>query len=1193
MGDLDRLAHAVQLFLDFQSNPRPRDAWLLANRDYRDLLEPMLAGLETHAPPLSQLDSLAPIRTHGHNTPVPIRRSSTTGALESLGAYRILSVLGEGGMGTVYLAEQLEPIRRQVALKVVRLGMETGDMLARFEAERQALARMDHPNIARVLEAGNTSDRCPYFVMEYVVGDRITRYCDNERLTLRKRVELFARVCDGVQHAHQNGIIHRDLKPSNLLVCSIDGVPTPKIIDFGIAKAFGESSSDAPLETQTGRVVGTPPYMSPEQLDPDARGIDTRTDIYSLGVLLHELLVGRLPFDAPRSGSGAVAEFCRMVQEQEPARPSSRIHLLGDAAIAGAAERRENLRSWSRQLEGELDWIVLRCLEKDRARRYASASDLAADLRRHLADEPVLARPPSNIYRLQKLVRKNRGFVTASCIVLLSLAGGLGWSLFEMRRADLKARELARQVYRANLQVAADAIALGRPQTAMPALREAPVELRGWEWRHFESLLDKTVRRYDEPRGTVVDLSVSADGQTFVTAAKERTILHRRVDTGSVLRTIPTRGVPFQCAISKNGDVVIAIGAVDDVYEGRVWVAAWRLSDGKSLTEFVLDPEFTVWDTLPQFPHDRVVIDADLARIYIGHLARLLVLDVMNASIVASRECSYSATGLQLSPSKRSLLVDAHEPEIPPRLEILDAATLKSLGRLTGHRDGVTYAAFSPDEARLGTVTMDGRMQGWDLTSASLLQPGRPLFDRDSGQGQLNFVLATHDGTRLITSGNDRTICFWDSVLGTPLFRFPGQETDIAKIALVPGKDEVMSVNAAGSVQYWSAMRSDPRVLRGHRSFVYAAEIDHETGLILSAGWDGWADEPGGMRLWDLDSGDPVVDWGDRGSVYLHAMFLPGQLAVLELGTTGPTIAHATAPRVRAAELIISSVDLTTGSRRELYKTEDHHIASLHVGASGTKAWFVTIDGNLQLFEVNSGNVALLGCFPSLDKTDNRAYRIVATPDEGLLAIASGITSFRILRARDLAVVRELPVHARPVSSLDFDAAGRRLLSASEDGTVRVWDVERGEEIARLVGHDVGVLCAKFNPSGDRIATAGRDKTVRIWSGLTYEQLAVLTGHEQYVYLVDWQADGERLVSASGDMTVRIWETQPARHREDAHRMRQEVVERLTPRVDAWLATSQADSIARFFESAADLGPRERQVARQIFLSRRLGVARD
>jgi serine/threonine protein kinase len=361
--------------------------------------------------------------------------SSAEGAGQNIGPYKLLEQIGEGGMGVVWMAEQKQPIQRRVALKVIKAGMDSRQVLARFEAERQALALMDHPNIARVLDAGVTGTGRPYFVMELVKGFPITQYCDEKHLSVRERLELFGDVCRAVQHAHQKGIIHRDLKPSNILIAPFDGQTVVKVIDFGVAKATGQRLTDATLFTGFGAVVGTPEYMSPEQAETNNQDIDTRSDIYSLGVLLYELLTGSTPLTKKRVKDLALLELLRVIREEEPPKPSTRLSSTAELPSI-SAQRHTDPAKLTSLVRGELDWIVMKALEKDRNRRYETASGFAQDLQRYLDHEPVRACPPSAIYRFRKFARRQRtalaiaSVLTVALLVVLGVvAGSVGWAV--------------------------------------------------------------------------------------------------------------------------------------------------------------------------------------------------------------------------------------------------------------------------------------------------------------------------------------------------------------------------------------------------------------------------------------------------------------------------------------------------------------------------------------------------------------------------------------------------------------------------------------------------------------------------------------------------------------------------------------------------------------------------------------------
>ncbi len=396
----------------------------------------------------------------------------TEGPGSRIGPYKLLQQIGEGGMGVVYMAEQEQPVRRRVALKIIKPGMDTAQVVARFEAERQALALMDHQNIARVLDVGATETGRPFFVMELVNGIPITKYCDQEHLTPRERLELFVPVCQAVQHAHQKGIIHRDLKPSNVLVALYDGKPVPKVIDFGVAKATSQRLTERTMFTEFGQVIGTLEYMAPEQAERNALDVDTRCDIYSLGVLLYELLTGSTPLDKKKLHSAVYTEMMRMIREDEPAKPSTRLSESGDALPAISAQRKTEPAKLSKLMRGELDWIVMKALEKDRSRRYETANGLVRDIQRHLADEPVEACPPSARYRLRKFTRKNRKLLaTAACFTLLLLAGAGAATWQAVRATAAERRALA----------AADAAEAAKENEASERRRVEAAHLQAFE----------------------------------------------------------------------------------------------------------------------------------------------------------------------------------------------------------------------------------------------------------------------------------------------------------------------------------------------------------------------------------------------------------------------------------------------------------------------------------------------------------------------------------------------------------------------------------------------------------------------------------------------------------------------------------------------------------------------------------------
>ncbi|HEY3789488.1 MAG TPA: serine/threonine-protein kinase, partial [Urbifossiella sp.] len=744
--------------------------------DLRAAVDRLLAA---HANPASLLELVAgpaakaglhtPSMT-GHHTPEPDEGTILAGR------YHLLELIGEGGMGAVWTARQTEPVKRMVAIKLIKPGMDSRTVLARFESERQALALMDHPNIARVLDAGATPTGRPFFVMELVKGVPITQFCDARKLTPRERLELFVPVCQAIQHAHQKGIIHRDIKPRNVLVALYDDRAVPKVIDFGVAKATGQPLTEQTFNTGFGTVIGTPQYMSPEQATFNNLDVDTRSDLYSLGVLLYELLAGSPPFSRAQLEEAGVMEMLRVVREVEPPRPSTKLS-TADALPSLAANRNMEPKKLTGMLRNELDWIVMKALEKDRSRRYESANGFAADVQRYLAGEPVMAVPPSTAYRLKKFVRKHKGPVSAVLLFAsILLAGTIGTTLGMIRaerewsRANAEADHARDEAEKSKLSAEAERRATQNAQRLL-GLRCADdgVKLAA-QGQLALGLLNMTH-----------SLSIAANSPEAVAMARTQSALYRRYTAVPYgLRVfIPQSGV---AAYSRDGIRIL----IHDNGEGvRPRIRIFDSESGTQTAEIRLVE--SVWTAAFSPDGQRIVTGGsdNIARVWDARTGGLLT---------TLRGHTNSIRSAVFSPDGRSILTASDDATA--RLWNVDKE--KEL-RIFTHPALVWRAVFSPDGRQILTGCWDNAARIWDLTAKL---PPR-LLPGQQKDAQLYVAAYSPDGRFIATAGQDKTARVWNAATGEPRTPPLDHAAEILSVAFSPDGRRIVTASADKTARVW------------------------------------------------------------------------------------------------------------------------------------------------------------------------------------------------------------------------------------------------------------------------------------------------------------------------------------------------------------------------------------------------------
>jgi WD40 repeat protein/serine/threonine protein kinase len=992
-----------------------------------------------------------------------------------IGPYKLLEQIGEGGFGVVFMAEQTQPLRRKVALKIVKPGMDTRQVVARFEAERQALARMDHPHIARVLDAGAVGQAFqpdnvppsqagkpdlpygrPYFVMELVRGIPITDFCDANRLTPRQRLELFIPVCQAVQHAHQKGIIHRDLKPSNVLVTLHDGVPVVKVIDFGIAKALGEPLTDKTLFTGFAQMLGTPRYMSPEQAELSGLDVDTRSDIYSLGVLLYELLTGTAPLDGERLRGVGYDELRRLIREEEPPRPSTRISTLGEAAVTVSANRQSDPKQLSRFLRGELDWIVMKALEKDRTRRYETASALAADVQRYLADEPVEACPPSALYRFRKLARRRKGVlltaaVVAAAVVLAAVALAVSTTRTWQANQDLhQSLERERQnAYYTRIALAEREWSANNLSRMQQLLEECPEDLRGWEWHYLQRLRYQTLRPLHH--ACAVHCAVfSPDGRRVASSDQDGWVKVWDAHTGQEL--LPA----FRA------------------HQEHVRIVAFS-PDGKVVATGSSDGTVKTWDagTGQQLP--------------------------------ARKRHGGAVWGVAFSPDGRHLASGTRDG-----VEVWDVATGQEVIRLHSPAPHVFGIAFSPDGQRLAAASRavpggaDFAVTVWDVRTGNKQLTLGPALD--------NYSVAFSPDGRLLAASGDNTPRVWDSQTGQELLLLRGHTAQVhCNVAFSPDGRRLASGSGDAAIKLWDLPTGrEVLTLRGHAGGVRSLAFSPDGHRLLSASADGT------VRIWDARPSEGEPDHS--------SLTLPGHT-----GAVNNVAFHPQDPRLLAsagADGTILLWDARSGKSLQIRNTQSGNLQGLAFSPDGQRLAFGGGRSAERGWTARIWDATTWQDIPPWPLATEDGVRSVAFSPDGRL-LAAGCYSKKPLTIWEAGSGKPLLKLPNPwvTASVAFRPDGRWLAAANFDGTVQVWDVATGEEVVRPpLRHGAAATSVAFRSDGKRLASASMDQTVTVWDTSTWEPRLVLSNPTGGVLSVVFSPDGQRLAWGSTDSTVKVWE---------------------------------------------------------------------
>ncbi len=1080
----------------------------------------------------------------------PAVPSSMEGVGDRIGRYKLLQKIGEGGCGVVYMAEQETPVRRKVALKVIKLGMDTRQVIARFEAERQALAMMDHPNIARALDAGATESGRPFFVMELVRGVKITDYCNENELAMRERLNLFVSVCHAVQHAHQKGVIHRDLKPSNILVTVNDGVGIPKVIDFGIAKATEGRLTDQTLFTALEQFLGTPAYMSPEQAALTSLDIDTRSDIYSLGVLLYELLTGSTPFDTKELLASGIDAMRRTIRERQPVRPSTR---LGRSL----AEMRRPTQQ-AHLLRGDLDWIIMKCLEKARARRYETANGVALDIQRHLTNQPISARPPSRLYELQKLCHRHKAAFVSAGGVALALLAGIAALVFGLQRAQAE-REAARRIgYASDMNLCWKYwtySGYGPCRRLLRANIPAPGEkdLRGFEWWYLWRLCKgDDLYALGPVSGTIIALGFVPGDRLVVGATQTRPL--RAIDVSPVgtgifiwdwkarrlLATIDQGIGVGDLAVSRDGNriAVAEWGPTIDVFDGKTYGHLFAHQSAAQITAVAYSPDGQMlaargeecvllfrteskdpFQTLPALKGimEKPAFTPDSRQVcFMRSDGKIGIWDILSQRFVQALPNAGQAqmsgpdgvgagdcyTGRHsFSPDGKMLA----SGDCFGRVMIHDLPSGKFRG-IWEHFDYFALTLFSPDGATLASSSYDGVLKLWDPVS------GLELATCQGQEGAIQALAYSPDGQYIATGGRDGYVRFWDAHPPTNrVDSFSARREQAALLLTNPLAHFFATAANGNSPNARQLYGPDGRPLTSSRNDTveqYEAGLEH----VLSVGGDFlfFRATNGMFETIDLQRGARTSGYwpitGEQiGAIspdgQTAASFLPDGRIILRDLRVGGGQHELTGPgkRVAALEFSPDGKMLAAGSRdgwAKVWRVGD--LAAMNQAALPQKDPFE-------------------GCFALAFAWDSDSVAFAESGDEHILILGVSAQA----KPRFLA----FPYSHSQTTALAFSRDGAKLVATCYAEQAALYDVRTGR-VQDFIGdgNANSYTRAEFSPDGRRLALAGTPGTITLWDLDSKRSVLplFLTGD----FVLDglrFNAAGDRLAVTLTDQTCRVF----------------------------------------------------------------------